>query len=106
MCDLDVTTLRLLVAVCELRNIARAAQREHIVDSAVSKRIAQLEDAVGVPLLERGRRGALPTAAGEALLAHARSILFTRERIESDVLAFAGSILGHVRILASPSAFQ
>jgi len=103
MRDLDVTTLRLFAAVCELRNIARAAEQEHIVASAVSKRIAQLETAVGVPLLERGRRGVVPTAAGEALLEHARSILFTLERIESDVSAFGGGIRGHVRILASPS---
>jgi DNA-binding transcriptional LysR family regulator len=42
----DPTTLRLFVAVCEERNIARAAEREAIVASAVSKRIA-FADAVG-----------------------------------------------------------
>ena len=53
----DPTSLRLFVAVCEERNIALAAQREAIVPSAVSKRIAQMEAQAGTPLLERGRRG-------------------------------------------------
>jgi DNA-binding transcriptional LysR family regulator len=102
--DLDLTTLRLFAAVCELRNIARAAAQEHIVASAVSKRIAQLESDVGAPLLERGRRGVVPTAAGLALLEHARSILFTMERIENDLAAIGGGVRGHVRILATQSA--
>jgi DNA-binding transcriptional LysR family regulator len=104
MRDLDLTTLRLFAAVCELQNIARAAEQEHIVASAVSKRIAQLEQTVGATLLERGRRGVRPTPAGEALLEHARTILYTMERIETDVAAFGGGVKGHVRILATSSA--
>jgi DNA-binding transcriptional LysR family regulator len=104
MRDLDLTTLRLFAAVCEQQNIARAADQEHIVASAVSKRIAQLEDAVGAKLLDRGRRGVRPTPAGEALLEHARTILYTIERIENDVAAFGGGVKGHVRILATSSA--
>jgi DNA-binding transcriptional LysR family regulator len=104
MRDLDLTTLRLFVAVCEQQNIARAAEQEHIVASAVSKRIAQLEENVGTKLLERGRRGVRPTAAGEALLEHARTILYTVDRIENDVAAFGGGVKGNVRILATSSA--
>jgi DNA-binding transcriptional LysR family regulator len=104
MRDLDFTSLRLFAAVCEHRNIARAAEQEHIVASAVSKRLAQLEEAVGAKLLERGRRGVRPTPAGEALLEHARTILYTVERIENDVAAFGGGIKGNVRILATSSA--
>lgn len=104
MRNLDLATLRLLVAVCEHRNIARAAEQEHIVPSAVSKRIAQLEASLGTPLFERGRRGVQPTPAGLALLEHARTILFTVGRMESDAAAFAGGMKGHVRLLATPSA--
>ena len=57
MRDLDLTSLRLFVAVCETRNIARAAEQQHIVASAVSKRLALLEGVVGATLLERRRRG-------------------------------------------------
>lgn len=104
MHDLDLKTLRLLVAVCDHRNIKQAAAQEHIEPSAISKRIAQLEHQLGAPLLVRGRRGVEPTPAGLALLEHARTLLFTLARIESDVAAFAGGIRGQVRLVASASA--
>ena len=104
MRDLDLKSLRLLVAVCDHGNIKQAAAQEHIEPSAISKRIAQLEHALGTPLLVRGRRGVVPTPAGEAVLEQARSLLFTLERIEADAAAFAGGIKGHVRLVASVSA--
>ena len=67
MRDLDLTSLRLFVATCDHRNIARAGLQAHIGASAISKRLAQLEEAVGAPLLERQRRGVVPTAAGELM---------------------------------------
>jgi len=104
MRDIDLKTLRLLVAVCEHRNMARAAQEEHIEPSAISKRIAQLESDLGVPLLTRSRRGVQPTPAGVVLLEHARSVLFTMERIASDVAAFSTGLVGRVSLCASASA--
>ena len=104
MRDIDIKTLRLLVAVCDLQNIKRAAVQENIEPSAISKRIAQLEASAGTPILVRNRRGVQPTPAGLALLEHARTILFTMERIESDIAAFSGGARGHVRVVASASA--
>lgn len=106
MHDLDLTSLRLFVAVCDSGNIGRAAAQSHIVGSAVSKRIAQLESRLGVPLLIRRRHGVHPTSAGEVLLEHARSILLTAERLERDVAAFAGGVRGQVRVLATVSAMS
>lgn len=100
----DPVTLRLFVAVCEERNIARAAAREALVASAVSKRIAAAEAAVGTPLLVRGRRGIAPTAAGEALLRQAREILGQLDRLETELSAFASGVQGSVRVMASVSA--
>lgn len=104
MRDLDLKTLRLLVAVCDAGNMKDAAAQEHIEPSAISKRIAQLEHTLGTPVLVRGRRGATPTAAGRALLEHARTLLFTLDRIEADMGAFKGGIKGQVRVVASASA--
>lgn len=104
MRDLSLASLRLLTVVCEMGSLSRAAEQEHLTASAVSKRIAQLESAVGAPLLLRGRHGAQPTLAGRALLEHARSILFTLSRIESDMLAFDQGAREHVRLVASASA--
>jgi DNA-binding transcriptional LysR family regulator len=103
MRDLDLTTLRLFVTVCETRNIARAGEQAHIVGSAISKRLAQLENTVGTPLLLRRRRGVEPTPAGETLLEHARSMLASADRIERDMAAYAAGIKGQVRLLATAS---
>ena len=104
MKDIDLKTLRLFVVVCEHRNIAHAASQEHIEPSAISKRIAQLEATLGTPLLTRAKRGVQPTPAGLALLEHARTVLFTIERIENDASAFGSGVKGHVRLLATASA--
>ena len=104
MRDLDLTTLRLFVTVCESGNIARAGERANIVGSAISKRLAQLEDQVGTPLLVRKRHGVVPTSAGLTLLEHARGMLDSAARIERDMEAFGAGARGQVRILASVSA--
>lgn len=104
MRDLDFTTLRLFVCVCETGNIARAAERVHIVGSAISKRLAQLEAQLGTVLLTRKRHGVAPTPAGQALLEHARAILDSAARIEGDMQNFAAGTRGQVRVLASVSA--
>lgn len=104
MRDLDIKTLRLLVTVCDLGSIKDAAAHEHIEPSAISKRIRQLEDAVGTPLLVRHRHGTTPTSAGQALLELARSMLFTADRIDNEMATFRGGMKGHVRLAASPSA--
>lgn len=104
MRDLDLTSLRLFVTVCETRNIARAGELENIVASAISKRLAQLESVVGTQLLERRRRGVAPTAAGEILLEHARGMLAGAERVARDMAAYGRGIKGQVRMLASVSS--
>ncbi len=103
MRDLDLQTLRLFTAVCDQRSIARVAEQESIVGSAISKRLAQLEDVVGTPLLLRKRRGVVPTPAGETLLEHARTMLASVGQIERDMAAYATGTRGHVRMLVTAS---
>ena len=102
----DPVSLRMFVAVCEERNIARAADREAIVASAISKRIAALEEDVGVPLIKRGRRGIEPTAAGEAMLRHARDVIGLMERMRAELSEFASGAHGSVRVFASLSVLS
>jgi DNA-binding transcriptional LysR family regulator len=104
MRDLDLTTLRLFQTVCETRNIARAAEAHNIVASAISKRLLQLEESVGNALLERRRRGVVPTPAGEILLEHARAILAGADRVARDMAAYGKGIKGQVRVLATVSS--
>lgn len=96
----------MFVAVCEERNIARAAEREAIVASAISKRMAALEEDAGVGLLKRGRRGIEPTPAGEAMLRQAREVLGLMERMRGELSEFASGAHGSVRVLASLSVLS
>ena len=101
---IDLTSLQLFVAVCELGSIGRAAQQEYIAASAVSKRLSDLEAAVGTQLLYRHSRGVTLTPAGESLLHHARTVLFGLERMQGELSEFAGGVRGHVRMHANISA--
>lgn len=103
MRELDLTTLRLFVAVCDARSIAKAGEQAHMVGSAISKRLAALEDTVGTQLLVRKRRGMEPTAAGQTLLEHARGMLASTELIARDMAAYASGTRGQVRLLATAS---
>ena len=60
--------LRVLMAVAECGGMAKAAERLAITHPVVSKTISDLEQALGVRLLDRGARGVEPTAYGQALL--------------------------------------
>lgn len=100
---LDPLSLQLFVAVCEEGSIARAAAREALVASALSKRIAALEAEVGVALLVRRRHGVEPTPAGAALLARSREVLGDLDRLRAELVGFGQGVQGSVRVLASPS---
>jgi DNA-binding transcriptional LysR family regulator len=101
---LDPISLQHFVTVCEEGNLARAAARESLVASALSKRMAQLEADLGVSLLIRRRRGVELTAAGEALLVRAREVLSALARVRAELSEHGQGVQGHVRVWASPSA--
>jgi len=101
---IDLTSLQLFVAVCELRSIGRTADREFIAASAVSKRLSDLETTLDTALLYRHTRGVDLTPAGESLLHHARSILFSLETMQAELSEYADGVRGHVRIHANISA--
>lgn len=102
--QIDLTSLQLFVAVCELGSIGRAAEREFIAASAISKRLSDLEGALGTTLLHRHTRGVRLTPAGEGLLHHARAVLFGLEKMQIELAEYADGVRGHVRVHASISA--
>ena len=101
---IDLTSLQLFVAVCELGSIGKAAEREFIAASAVSKRLSDLEATLETPLLYRHTRGVKLTPAGESLLHHARTVLFSLEKMQAELSEYADGVRGHVRIHANISA--
>src|SRR5215468_6039898 len=101
---IDLTTLRLFIAICEEGNLTRASQREAIAPSAVSKRMHDLEQTLEVSLFERHPNGMALTPAGESLLHHARVTLLNVEKIAVDMAEHARGVRGHVRMLANLSS--
>ncbi|MEZ5661725.1 MAG: LysR substrate-binding domain-containing protein [Burkholderiaceae bacterium] len=101
--DLDLTSLRLFVLVCEERSVTRAADRAALAASAISKRLAALEARWETPLLVRKRYGMVPTAAGETLLGHARAILQQAQRAQRSMRDHGGGVRGQVRVLGTAS---
>jgi DNA-binding transcriptional LysR family regulator len=101
---LDLTTLQLFLAVFEEGTLTRAAEREAIAVSAASKRLLELEQAVGAVLFERRARGMELTPAGETLLHHARRVLRDVENIGIELAEHASGVRGYVRMMANLSA--
>lgn len=87
---INLRHVRALSAVASAGSIAGAAERLFRVSSAVTRSIAELESALGVPLFERRARGMLPTAHGELVLARARRVEREFEDARTQLVARGG----------------
>ncbi|MYM24523.1 LysR family transcriptional regulator [Duganella sp. FT135W] len=100
----DLTDLQLFVHIAESGSITAGAALAHLALPSASARVRGMEEALNVPLLQRGRRGAEPTEAGRALLQHARIVLRQVEDMHAELAQFAGGLKGQVRLLCNTSA--
>jgi DNA-binding transcriptional LysR family regulator len=101
---LDLVSLALFAQVVRSGSISRGAQQAHLALGAASRRMADLEAAVGAPLLARHSRGVVLTAAGEALLRHAQRILVDVDQLGAELSDYAQGVSGVVRLAANTSA--
>lgn len=95
--------LHVLSAVAHAGSMGKAALDLGITQPAVSQAIADLEAAVGQPLLDRGRRGVAPTLYGEAVLRRGAEAFDALEQSVRDVEFLAEPGSGEVRVGASES---
>ena len=100
----DLSSLALFIRVAETKSITKAAAASHIALAAASRRIAQLEDQFGVELLRRSARGVDLTAAGEALLYHARQMMDQVDQMRAEISDYTMGAKGLVRMQANASA--
>jgi DNA-binding transcriptional LysR family regulator len=100
----DLITLSLFIAVAEETSLAKAAEREHLAASAISKRLADLELNFNIKLFERKPNGMFPTSAGSALLHHARLILRNVAELEAELQDFSAGVRGTIRVQANATA--
>src|SRR5690242_903654 len=97
----DLVDLQLFIAVADSRSITRGADRAHLALASASERIKGLEEAFGVALFKRLRRGVELTAAGEALLDHARLVIHNVDAMRGDLARFASGMRASVQLLAN-----
>lgn len=95
---MDLTLLRSLLAVAEHGAVTEAAHALGLSQSALSRRIDQLEEALGAPLLERAGRGVALTASGRIALEEGKQLVARYERLKSRIQEHLGLEAGVVRI--------
>lgn len=100
----DLDSLALFVRAAELHSLSKAADASHLGAAAASRRLAILEERFKATLFRRTPKGVELTAAGAALLPHAKQMLMQTNAMQSDMADHAAGRRGAVRLLASTSA--
>lgn len=98
---MDTNTLSAFVAVAEHGSFSLAADHLYLTQSAISKRIAQLEDQLGNRLFDRIGRNISLTEAGNALLPRANKILLELDDARRAIGNLSGDISGTLSVAAS-----
>ena len=100
----DLVSIRLVVDCVQHGSLSAAAHQSHLALAAASRRIRELEDAVGEPLFVRHGRGVLPTPAGRVFARHAVGLLQSLEQMGTELSDLRQGIAKHVRLCASTAA--
>ena len=98
---MDTQNLKAFLLVAESGSFSLAAEKLHLTQPAVSKRVAQLEDQLDTHLFDRIGRNVSITEAGEALLPHARAVQLDLQAAEQSVRDLAGEVTGQLRLATS-----
>lgn len=98
---MDTQNLRAFTLVAETRSFSGAAQKLHLTQPAVSKRVALLEQQLGTQLFDRIGRSVSLTEAGVALLPHARNVHRELLDAEQSVRDLSGEVSGRLRLATS-----
>ncbi|WP_421954141.1 LysR family transcriptional regulator [Polaromonas sp.] len=102
----DLVSIRLAVACAQTGSLTAAARNSHLALAAASRRIRELENALGDTLFERHTRGLLPTPAGRVFVKHGLALLQTMEQLGGELADLRQGIARHIRLCASSAAIS
>jgi len=100
---MDLNSLVIFAKVVEASSFSEAARRMNMPVATVSRRIAELEDQLGVGLLERSTRSLRLTDIGSEVLTHARHTVELRDAVNGIVSNHTFSVAGLLRLCAPPN---
>jgi DNA-binding transcriptional LysR family regulator len=100
----DLVTLSLFIAVARQGSISAGARQSHLAIGAASKRISDMEIALGTPLLYRQASGVELTEAGHTFLHHASRVVNEMAQMAAAMSDYAFGVKGQVRLAANTSA--
>lgn len=101
---IDFVTLKLFCAIAQSGSITKGASECHLALSAASRRISELEETVGLMLLDRSAKGVTLTPAGHAVMQHSLRLFQGFEQFSNELNEFAKGSKGHVRLWANMSS--
>lgn len=104
MLCLDLYSLQVFVSVAAHENLSKAASAVHLTPSAVSKRVAELEARLGMPLLARHSTGVSLTPAGRIVERRAREIIARAALMGREIAALASDVQGEIRVMSNTTA--
>ena len=97
----DPLTLKLFLSAIEEGQICRAAEREHLVASAATRRIQELEELAGTRLLDRSAKGVVASAAGQVVARHAKTVIDALLAMRREIAAFTHGNAGSLSIAST-----
>ena len=100
----DFVTLKLFCAIAQSGSITKGANECSLALSAASRRMSELEDTVGLMLLDRSAKGVTLTQAGHAVMQHALRLFQGFEQFSNELAEYTKGIKGHVRLWANMSS--
>lgn len=98
---MEVRTLQYFLAVAEEKSFTRAAARCHVAQPAISRQIRALERELGEALFERDSRTVRLSAAGAALMPHARAVSAAVAAAKTEFAARSGLLTGNLSLGAA-----
>lgn len=100
---LTLRQMRYFEALASARHFGKAAELVHVSQPALSAQIMEMENHLGVKLVERSRSGVFLTRKGEEVLARTRAILAEVDMLEQSARASSGTLEGRIRIGVIPT---
>lgn len=102
----DFTSVKLAVLCVQTGSLTAAARTCNLVLPAASRRLRELETALGEQLFDRHSRGLVPTMAGKAFARHGTAVLQQMESLFEELSDIREGVIRHIRLCSSTAAIN